>query len=186
MGQRYDALSAPLMAFIAEQKIFFVGTAAAHGHVNVSPKGMASLKVLAPSRLLWLNVTGSGNETAAHVLEDSRMTVMFCAFEGTPMILRVYGNARAIHSGDPEWSSLITAFPPQPGARQIFVLDITLVQTSCGMAVPFFDYKEERTQLRDWAIKKGDAGLRQYWAEKNQVSLDGLPTGIARKSAPQD
>ena len=182
MGQRYNALNDKLTDFIAAQKIFFVGTAAPQGRVNVSPKGMDSLRVLSPNRVLWLNVTGSGNETAAHILSANRMTLMFCAFEGSPMILRLYGTARAVHHGDADWDELYSQFTPLPGARQVFDMHIELVQTSCGMAVPFFDYREEREQLQDWAIKKGEAGIVQYWEEKNQLSLDGEPTLIVEKS----
>ena len=184
MGQHYTALSAKHLEFIAAQKIFFVGTAAAEGRVNVSPKGMDTLRVLAPDRVLWLNVTGSGNETAAHVLQQPRMTLMFCAFEGDPMILRLYGQARAIHPRDAEWPAMYGLFTSLPGARQIFELQVELVQTSCGMAVPHYDYRGEREQLNRWAERKGDSGLRRYWIDKNSTSLDGLPTGIASGSLP--
>lgn len=182
MGKRYDALSDKHIDFIGRQKIFFVGTATADSRVNISPKGMDSLRVLGPNRVAWLNVTGSGNETAAHVALNPRMTIMFCAFEGDPMILRLYGKARAIHHNDSEWPELIAHFPALPGARQIFDLDIELVQTSCGFAVPFLDYNSEREQLNDWAKKKGEQGVRQYWAERNATSLDGLPTHIVEKN----
>jgi len=182
MGQRYTELSDKLKKFIENQKIFFVGTAAADGRVNISPKGMDSLRVPGNNRVVWLNVTGSGNETSAHVQENSRMTLMFAAFEGKPMILRLYGDAKVIHNTDPEWGSLFALFDPLPGARQIFDLSINLVQTSCGMGVPFFDYNDERRQLNDWATKKGDQGLREYWNDKNQTSLDGKPTHIMEKN----
>lgn len=182
MGQRYTELSDKLKKFIENQKIFFVGTAAADGRVNISPKGMDSLRVPGNNRVVWLNVTGSGNETSAHVQENSRMTLMFAAFEGKPMILRLYGDAKVIHNTDPEWEELFTLFDPIPGARQIFDLSVSLVQTSCGMAVPFFDYNDERGQLNDWATKKGDQGLREYWNDKNQTSLDGKPTHIMEKN----
>lgn len=182
MGQRFNELSERHIRFIAEQKIFFVGTAVADGRVNVSPKGMDSLRVLAPGRVAWLNVTGSGNESSAHVQIDPRMTIMFCAFDGPPLILRLYGSARVIHSGDPEWDELFPLFPPLPGARQIFDVTLDLVQTSCGMAVPYMSFTEEREQLSEWAEKKGDEGIRRYWEEKNQVSLDGIPTRIVEKS----
>ena len=178
MGQRYSEISDKLKQFIAEQKIFFVGTAASDGRVNISPKGMDSLRVLDDNRIVWLNVTGSGNETSAHVQENPRMTLMFAAFEGKPMILRLYGNAKVIHTGDAEWEKLFSLFSPMPGARQIFDCAVDLVQTSCGMAVPFFDYVEERKQLNDWADKKGADGIKKYWQEKNQVSLDGKATNI--------
>jgi hypothetical protein len=182
MGQRFNELSEKHIQFISEQKIFFVGTAAAAGRVNVSPKGMDSLRVLGNSRVAWLNVTGSGNETSAHVQQDPRMTVMFCAFEGKPLILRIYGSAKAVHKRDPEWNDLFPLFKPLPGARQIFDITIDLVQSSCGMAVPYFSYVGERELLIDWAVNKGDEGLKQYWEQKNRVSLDGIFTHISEKN----
>ena len=178
MAQRYDELSDTHIQFIGKQKIFFVGTATAESRVNVSPKGMDSLRVLSPRRVAWLNVTGSGNETSAHVQHHPRMTLMFCAFEGPPVILRLYGTATVVHQGDPEWCELVSSFAPLPGARQIFDVTLDLVQTSCGMAVPYLSYAGDRELLNEWAAKKGEEGLRQYWKEKNQLSLDGLPTNI--------
>ncbi len=180
MAQRFTELKDSLREFIENQKVFFVGTAAPDGRVNVSPKGMDSLRVLDRNRIVWLNVTGSGNETAAHLLETPRMTLMFCAFTGSALILRVYGTARAIHLGEPEWAGLYSLFTPNPGARQIFELQVELVQTSCGQAVPFFDYVEERTELNEWAAKKGEQGLREYRQDRNRLSLDGRETGIDR------
>ena len=182
MAKQYREIPDRLKRFIKEQKIFFVGTAAADGRVNISPKGMDSLRVLNSNRVVWLNVTGSSNETAAHIQENPRMTLMFAAFAGDPMILRLYGNARAIHHRDPQWTELSALFGDIPGARQIFDLAVDLVQTSCGMAVPFLDYTGEREQLNDWAIKKGDAGIREYWDKNNRVSLDGKPTHIMDKN----
>ena len=178
MGRRFDALSQSHRDFIIQQKIFFVGTATADSRVNISPKGMDSLRVVGDNRVLWLNVTGSGNETSAHVQRQPRMTLMFCAFEGPPTILRLYGNARVIHRNDPAWVEACSGFAPLPGARQIFDLAIDLVQTSCGTAVPCYAYVEDRKQLNEWATKKGDEGLRQYWQEKNPFSIDGIPTNI--------
>lgn len=182
MGQRYSELSDKLTTFIEAQKIFFVGTATSDGRVNVSPKGMDSLRVINKNRVVWLNVTGSGNETAAHVQENPRMTLMFCAFEGDPLILRLYGKARVVHRKDTEWQQLFSQFPPLPGARQIFDLTVDLVQTSCGMGVPFYDYASERGQLINWAEKKGQDGVKAYWKEKNQLSIDGKPTHIVSKN----
>ena len=182
MAQQYAEISDRLKQFILNQKIFFVGTATADGRVNVSPKGMDSLRVVNKNRVVWLNVTGSGNETAAHVQENSRMTIMFTAFEGKPMILRLYGTAKGVHKNDPEWDELFALFNPIPGARQVFDLNVDLVQTSCGMAVPYYDYVEDRDQLNDWAVKKGEDGLVYYWEEKNQRSFDGLPTNILEKN----
>jgi hypothetical protein len=184
MGQRYSELTPELTRFIWEQNMFFVASAPVEGHVNVSPKGLDTLRVFGPKTVAWLNVTGSGNETAAHVLENGRMTLMFCAFAGRPMILRLYGQARVIHPRDEEWSEWRPRFDDLPGARQIFILDIELVQTSCGMAVPLFDFKGQRQELIDWADKKGPEGVAEYWARKNQQSLDGKPTGIFEDGEP--
>jgi hypothetical protein len=182
MGQKLTEITDKLVEFIENQKIFFVGTATADSKVNISPKGMDSLRVLGKNRVIWLNVTGSGNETAAHVQEHPRMTIMFAAFDGTPLILRLYGVAKVIHKNDPQWSELFPLFTPLPGARQIFDLKVELVQTSCGMAVPLFDQLGDRELLKDWASKKGDAGLQDYWSEKNQLSLDGKPTNIVERN----
>lgn len=182
MGQKYASLSERHQRFIAQQRMFFVGTADAQGRVSVSPKGMDSLRVLDTTRIAWLNVTGSGNETAAHVQRLPRMTLMFCAFDGDPMILRVYGRAEVVHRRDARWQALRTLFPPLPGSRQIFLLHIDLVQTSCGMAVPLYQYQGDRDLLIKWAEKKGESGLRDYWAEKNQRSLDGVETHIVEKN----
>ncbi len=182
MGQQFKELSDRHIEFIAAQKIFFVGTATADSRVNVSPKGMDTLRVMDSTRVAWLSVTGSGNETSAHVQQDPRMTIMFCAFEGAPMILRLYGNATVVHKGDAEWHDLFSLFQPLPGARQIFDVTIDLVQTSCGMGVPCFSYLGDRESLSDWAIKKGDEGLRQYWGQKNQLSIDDIPTHIVSKN----
>ena len=182
MSQQFNQLSETHIQFITEQKIFFVGTATANSRVNISPKGMDSLRVLSCTNIAWLNVTGSGNETSAHVQQDSRMTVMFCAMDGPPLILRLYGTAKVVHKTDPEWNELFSIFKPLPGARQIFDLSIDLVQTSCGMSVPYFSYIGDRELLSEWAIKKGDAGLKQFWEEKNQISIDGIPTQIVAKN----
>lgn len=148
------------------------------GIVNLSPKGMDSLRILSPNRVMWLNVTGSGNETATHLLQNDRITVMFCAFEGKPLILRLYGHGKIYHHRDEEWNTHINLFPKLPGARQLIDIQIDVVQTSCGMAVPFMDYNREREELNRWAEKKGNDGIHAYWDEKNAVSFDGHPTGI--------
>jgi hypothetical protein len=186
MGKKYQEITPEQMSFIASQKLFFCASAAPEGRVNVSPKGGDSLRVLGPNRVIWLNLTGSGNETAAHVLENPRMTLMFCAFEGSPKILRLYGNATAIGPGDPEWEELYSMFGSQLGARQIFDLAIDLVQTSCGFGVPYFDYAGERDKLKQWAEEKGEQGVRDYWRQKNAASLDGKDTGIGRYTGSGD
>ncbi len=178
MATSSPTLNPAQAAFVAAQPLYFVATATADSRINLSPKGMDSLRVLAPDRLIWLNATGSGNESAAHVAVDPRMTLMFCAFDGDPKILRIYGWARAVHQRDADWPTLYGLFPPLPGARQIFDLAIEQVQTSCGFAVPLYDFRGPRDKLRDWAIGKGDDGLREYWTQRNTTSIDGLPTGI--------
>lgn len=179
MGKQLDHITPELQEFIEAQPLFFVGTAMKEGRVNISPKGMDTLRVMSPNEVVWLNLTGSGNETAAHLLEDDRMTLMFCAFEGKPLILRLYGRAKTYHERDEEFQRCIKRFPELPGARQIIKMEIDLVQTSCGFGVPLMDFKEERTLLRDWAEKQGEKRLKTYWKTKNNVSLDGYPTQIA-------
>jgi len=179
MGEKYSEIPERQVDFIAGQKIFFVATAATEGRVNVSPKGMDSLRVLGPNRVVWLNVTGSGNETAAHLPENDRMTIMFCALEGAPLILRLYGHARMVLPGDEQWQELIGLFEPLPGARQIFDIAVDLVHTSCGFGVPLYEFMGGRPQLNAWAERKGDEGIRAYWQEKNSVSLDGLSIPVS-------
>lgn len=178
MGKRYTSIGSQHRAFIGAQKLFFVATAAKDGHVNLSPKGLDTLWVLDERTVVWLNGTGSGNETAAHLLDSPRMTLMFCAFEGPPLILRLYGHAETYHPRDAAWDDLIGLFPPLGGARQVFKLHVALVQTSCGFGVPLFDYGGDREQMHTWAARKGEDGIQRYWEEKNQVSLDGYPTDI--------
>ena len=178
MGKQFDKISTEQKDFIHEQKIFFVGTAADTGNVNVSPKGMDSLRVLGENKVVWLNFTGSGNETAAHLLLNNRMTLLFCAFEGKPMILRLYGTAKIFHPRDTAFNQYISLFPKVAGARQIIEMQVDLVQTSCGFAVPYFDFNEERTILNDWAEKQGEEGIGNYWKEKNTQSIDGFDTKI--------
>ncbi|MEK7393221.1 MAG: pyridoxamine 5'-phosphate oxidase family protein [Fibrobacterota bacterium] len=178
MGQQFPSLSEKHIEFIAGQKLFFVATATENSRVNLSPKGGDGFRVLDANRVVWLNYTGSGNETAAHLRIHPRMTVMFCAFEGDPVILRLYGIARAIHHNDPDWTEFVGHFPGNPGARQVIEMRVELVQTSCGMSVPLYEYKGDRTLLDDWAQTKGEEGLREYWAKKNLASIDGLETGM--------
>lgn len=178
MGKKLDFITPELFEFIEAQKLFFVGTAAAEGRVNVSPKGTDSFRFINENKIVWLNLTGSGNETAAHLLLNSRMTIMFCAFEGKPMILRLYGHAKIYHKRDSGFQDYSKLFPENVGARQIIEMDVDLVQTSCGFAVPFMDFKEERTTLNAWAEKQGEDNIKAYWKEKNTVSIDGFETRI--------
>lgn len=179
MGKRFEALSEAHRDFIEAQQMFFVATAAADGRINLSPKGLDTLRVLGSNRVLWLNLTGSGNETATHLARDGRITLMFCAFNGAPEILRVYGRGRAVHPRDRDWEKYLDAFEPMLGARQVIDVAVELVQTSCGFAVPLYEYRGQRHVLDNWAEKKGREGITQYWRERNAESLDGWPTGIA-------
>ncbi|WP_425955257.1 pyridoxamine 5'-phosphate oxidase family protein [Xylanimonas sp. McL0601] len=178
MAQQYDEISDRLAEFIGKQHLFFVATAARDGRVNVSPKGLDSLRVLGPQRVVWLNGTGSGNETAAHLREVNRMTLMFCSFERQPLILRLYGTATEVQPDQPEWDSLAGLFPPMTGARQVYDVSVDLVQTSCGYGVPFMEFAGERPLMEQWADKKGPDGLEVYQREKNVRSIDGFPTGL--------
>lgn len=178
MADKFEELSEKHIEFIQKQHLFFVGTAGADGYVNVSPKGMDSFRVVNANTVMWLNLTGSGNESAAHVKENGRMTIMFCSFDKQPLILRLYGKARTIHPRDSDWESLRSQFPPSFGARQVFELDVNLVQTSCGYAVPYYIYQEDRQTLENWAEKQGAEGVEEYWRKKNTLSLDGKDTGI--------
>ncbi len=180
MAKFYTKITPRVQNFIEAQKIFFVATAPNSGRINLSPKGMDSFRVLNENRVLWLNVTGSGNETAAHLLKNNRITIMFCSFEGAPNILRLYGEGKELKEGDDSWGELIQLFIETPGTRQIFDITINSVQTSCGMSIPFFDYKGERNELNDWALEKGKDGIKAYWKDKNQKSIDGLPTRILK------
>ncbi len=184
MGKQLSALNQRLIHFINEQKLFFVATTSSNGSINLSPKGLDSFKVMDDNRVLWLNLTGSGNETAAHLIEDSRMTIMFCAFEGPPLILRLYGTAVTYHPRHGFWKDHISLFPKIGGSRQLVDMKIDLVQTSCGMGVPLMDFKSQRHGLIDWAEDKGEEGIKEYWEKKNTISLDGNPTNIF-KNKPQ-
>ena len=149
----FESLNNDHIKFIQEQKVFFVATAVADGRINLSPKGLDSLRVLNGNRIVWLNLTGSGNETAAHVQESARMTLMMNAFEGKPLILRIYGEAKAVHHLDKEWSDLISLFPYSEGSRQIFDLSISSVQTSCGWAVPEYKFIKESNSINYFFFK---------------------------------
>ena len=144
---------------------------------------MDSFRVLDDNTIVWLNLTGSGNETAAHLQEDDRMTILFCAFEGKPYILRLYGNAIAIHPKDKKWEELFSLFSTNLGARQIMLMRVGLIQKSCGYSIPLFEYQEERSILDNWTNKKGIEGIKNYWSERNSISLDGKPTGIDQSDA---
>jgi hypothetical protein len=181
VAKQFPNLSPALRDFIERQQMFFTATAAATGRINLSPKGLDGLRVLGPNAVVYLDRTGSGNETAALLRADKRMTIMFCAFEGAPMILRLYGEGRILKRGSPEYAAILAdAFKGEEpvGARHMVRLDFDLAQTSCGYGVPLYDYKEERVSLTRWAEAQGETGLEAYRREKNMRSLDGLPTGL--------
>jgi len=178
VGKTYSEISEKHQAFIQAQQMFFVATAPKGGHLNLSPKGMDSFRILNSHQVLWLNYTGSSNETAAHLLEDPRMTIMFCAFDGDPKILRLYGHARAIHPRNDDWEKLLNHFPDTAGTRQLIEMEVELVHTSCGFGVPLYSYTGQRDTLSNWIEKKGEDGIAQYWEDKNSQSLNGKPTGI--------
>jgi len=180
VGIQTTKLNRSFRQFIEKQKLFFVATAGPEGRVNMSPKGLDSLKIINDNEIVWLSVTGSGNETAAHVLQNPRMTLMFCAFDGDALILRVYGAAQVIYPQHNEWDQLYSLFPDYAGARNIFKLDIDLVTTSCGTGVPEMAFVRPRadTELVPWYADMGEDGVDAFWRKKNVVSIDGAPTGI--------
>lgn len=181
MAKQFARIEDNHKSLIGRQRIFFTASAAEGTRINISPRPTEALRLLDDLTAIYLDRTGSGNETAAHLLADGRLTIMFCAYEGPPVILRLYGQGRMIRRNSAEYLALLDAEygGKEPlGARQIIRLDIDLVQTSCGYAVPLFDYREERPNLDRWAQAKGEAGLDAYWREKNLTSMDGLPTGL--------
>ena len=178
MAKFYPDIAAPLQEFIKDQKVFFTATAPRQGRINLSPKGIDTFRCIDNKTVAYLDLTGSGNETAAHLNEDSRMTIMFCSFSEKPLILRLYGQGKVIHQRDEDWQSFYSLFNPVPGERQIIVMDVETAQTSCGYGVPLYEFKEERESLIQWADKKGEQGIHEYWKTKNLKSIDGLPTKL--------
>jgi hypothetical protein len=181
MGKEHNQITPEHRAFIEDQKIFFVCTSplSAEGHINLSPKGFDCFRVLSHTMVGYLDIIGSGNETSAHLLENGRITFMFCAFDGPPKILRLYGKGRTVLPGDAEWDEFSNHFTILPATRQIIIADLFKVKSSCGFGIPIYDYKEERDHAFKWAEKKGEDGLEEYKREKNMISIDGLPAPIA-------
>lgn len=180
MGKFFESIQPHHQQFIQHQKMFFTATAPLgnQGHVNLSPKGLDSFRVLSANRVAYMDIVGSGNETSAHLLENGRITFMFCAFDGPPNILRLYGTGYTVLPGSNEWAELSSHFTIGLATRQIIVADIHKVQTSCGFSVPLYDYAGERDHAQKWAEKKGAEGLEAYKQEKNRVSMDGLKTAL--------
>jgi hypothetical protein len=175
MGRVLDAITDELAAFIASQRVFFVATAPTDGgHVNLSPKGLDTFTVLDPSTVAYLDLTGSGIETVAHLRENGRITIMFCAFDGKPNIVRLYGRGEVLPTGEPEADALLPRFGEYPGARSVIRVRVDRVSTSCGYGVPLLEYAGERDELLKFAERRGPEGLVEYRDDKNAVSIDGL------------
>jgi hypothetical protein len=185
MGTVYSSILPKHEEFIRKQRIFFVGSAplTADGHVNISPKGHDVLRIFSSNEVAYLDLTGSGNETSAHLKENGRITFMFLAFEGPPMILRLYGSGNVILPGTPEWTDMAKHFDILPGARQIIHAKIETVKTSCGYSVPFYSYDGERDTLQQWATNKSEHDLEEYHKKKNSISMDGIVTPIGERLA---
>jgi Pyridoxamine 5'-phosphate oxidase len=177
MGKFYTKITPELQQFIAEQHMFFTATAAATGRINLSPKGIDTFRVLNYHTVCYFDLTGSGNETAALLAADGRITIMFCSFAGKPWILRLYGRGEVIQLGSERGRELHALFGSIPGERQMIFVRVDSAQTSCGMAVPLYEYQQQREEFINWATKKGTDGMKAYRREKNAVSIDGLPTG---------
>lgn len=176
------SITPELEEWIKQQPLFFNSTAplGGQGHVNLSPRGLDGLQVIDPNQVAILDLTGSGNETAAHLLENGRITIMLCAFTGPPRILRLYGEGEVILPKDEDWAELRGLFAADiPGVRQIFRVLVTRVQTSCGYGVPLMNFVDQRDGLLNWAAKKGDADIAKYHKDKNSQSIDGLPSPFA-------
>lgn len=184
MGKLTNEITEDLRSFIEAQPVFFVATAplAADGHINVSPKGLDTFRVLGPRRVAYLDLTGSGNETAAHVTQNARMTMMFCSFVGRPLILRLYCRGRAVLPDAAEWPELIDNFPRIPGTRQILLGEVESVQTSCGFGVPEMALVAPRDTLTRFAETKGTIELAEYHQTKNRFSLDGIEAPLPKRS----
>ena len=177
MGKTYPVLDQRLRDFIARQHMFFVATAplSAVGRINLSPKGLDSFAILDDSTVAYLDLTGSGIETVAHLRENTRIVIMLCAFDGPPLILRLHGRGHVLESAHPEFASLLSRFPPHDGVRSIIRVALERISDSCGYGVPLYDFKSERTQLPAWVARKGPQGIAAYQREYGACSIDGLP-----------
>ena len=177
MSKLLPEIDSVLAEWIREQHMFMVSTAplSGEGHLNTSPKGGDSLRILGPMEVAYLDYTGSGAETAAHVRENGRILITFFAFTGAPRIVRLHGVGEIIEVGEPEFEAISGLFPSTPGARAVVKIHVKRVSTSCGFGVPVMEFKSDRDALQKWSVSKGDDGLREYRAEKNSISIDGLP-----------
>ncbi|HKN01848.1 MAG TPA: pyridoxamine 5'-phosphate oxidase family protein [Candidatus Binataceae bacterium] len=178
MSKWYDVITPEIKEFIAAQMMFFVATAPNAGRINLSPKGMDTFRVLSDKRAIYLDLTGSGNETAAHLFENGRITIMFCSFDKNARIARLYGRGRTIHPRDDKWNEYLGMFPPAPGVRQVMEIDVDSAMTSCGYAVPRYENLTERDTLRKYWEKRNDVDVAKYHHDKNERSIDGLPNAM--------
>jgi len=183
MGKLFSEITPEIREWIEKQKMFFVSTAplSSSGHVNCSPKGLDSFRVLSPTRVAYQDLTGSGVETIAHLRENRRITIMFCAFDGPPKIYRLYGKGEVVLPGDEKFHLIHQHFPHRIGIRSYIVADITRITDSCGYGVPHYDFQSDRNQMIKWADHKGEAGVVDYQNEKNLQSIDGL-TGLKKNN----
>ncbi len=177
MGKDHPSIDTRLQTWIEKQRLFFVATAPSgeEGLINNSPKGMDTFHVLGPHRVAWLDLTGSGAETIAHLRQNGRITIMFCAFEGPPRIVRLYGKGTFHQVNTNTYNELKHHFTDSPGARSIIEVEVSRIRDSCGYSVPLYDYQGDREILSKWAQKKGTEGIQDYQDKNNRVSLDGLP-----------
>jgi len=178
MANFFNQLNNTHIEFIHRQQMFFTATAPHSGRINLSPKGMDTFRIFDANHVAYLDLTGSGNETAAHITDNGRLTIMFCSFDADPLILRLYGQGKVITPKHTQWRETLRAFQPITGMRQIISMHVESVQTSCGFAVPLYRFEAERDTLLKWAEKKGDEGIHKYWQDRNQTSIDGLPTKL--------
>ena len=177
MGKIYPSIDDSVRQFIQAQPVFFVGSAplSSNGNVNISPKGLDTLRILGASTVAYLDLTGSGIETVAHLKENGRIVLMFCSFQGPPKILRLYGRGRVVERQQADFPDLVGRFPEYEGTRSIVVIEVSRIADSCGYGVPLLRYDGERDQLSAWARKQGPEGLKNYRVGRNQKSIDGLP-----------
>jgi len=173
MAQQFEKLNQEHIDFINNQHIFFVATSSEDSFVNLSPKEIGALRIINNQTALWLNLTGSGNESSYHVQKNGKMTLMFCSFDKTPLILKLYANTKVFHENDKKYEELYSNFDDFVGARQLFLLDIKQIVTSCGYGVPYYEYKKDRDTLDKWAKSKGRDGIKQYWSDKNTTNVNG-------------
>lgn len=175
MGRVFTKIDEQVAGFIRRQEIFFVATAPSEGHLNLSPKGLDTFRILDERTVAYLDFVGSGIETVAHLRENGRIVVMFCAFDGAPNIVRIHGHGAVLEPACEDFAQLLPLFPAHPGVRSIIRIDCERVSESCGFGVPVYEFRGRREKLLDLAKSKGPSGLADYQRQKNAASIDGLP-----------